>query len=132
MHRPPYRVLVVDDELDFLETLVRRLEKRQVAAVGVTGGREALDKLSQHSVDVVVLDVRMPGMDGLEVLQEIKKRWPLVEVILLTGHASVESGLQGMELRAFDYVMKPCKLTELLPKIEQAYERKCLREKARQ
>lgn len=132
MHRPPYRVLVVDDELDFLETLVRRLEKRQVAAVGVTGGREALDKLSQHSVDVVVLDVRMPGMDGLEVLQEIKKRWPLVEVILLTGHASVESGLQGMELGAFDYVMKPCKLTELLPKIEQAYERKCLREKARQ
>ncbi|MGQ9484352.1 MAG: response regulator [Desulfosoma sp.] len=103
-----------------------------MAAVGVTGGREALDKLSQHSVDVVVLDVRMPGMDGLEVLQEIKKRWPLVEVILLTGHASVESGLQGMELRAFDYVMKPCKLTELLPKIEQAYERKCPREKARQ
>lgn len=132
MHRPPYRVLVVDDELDFLETLVRRLEKRQVAAVGVTGGREALDKLSQHSVDVVVLDVRMPGMDGLEVLQEIKKRWPLVEVILLTGHASVESGLQGMELGAFDYVMKPCKLIELLPKIEQAYERKCLREKAGQ
>lgn len=132
MSHPPYRVLVVDDELDFLETLVRRLEKRQVAAVGVTGGREALDELSQHSVDVVVLDVRMPGMDGLEVLQEIKKRWPLVEVILLTGHASVESGLQGMELGAFDYVMKPCKLSELLPKIEQAYERKCLREKALQ
>lgn len=130
MNRPPYRVLIVDDEADFLETLVRRLEKRQVEAMGVPGGREALEKLSQHPVDVVILDVRMPGMDGLEVLQEIKKRWPLVEVILLTGHASVESGLQGMELGAFDYVMKPCKLTELLPKIELAYERKCLREKA--
>lgn len=132
MSRPPYRVMVVDDELDFLETLVRRLEKRQVEAEGVIGGREALEKLSQRSVDVVILDVRMPGMDGLEVLQEIKKRWPLVEVILLTGHTSVESGLQGMELGAFDYMMKPCKLAELLPKIEQAYERKCLREKALQ
>ncbi|MEJ5347312.1 MAG: response regulator [Desulfosoma sp.] len=132
MDRPPYRVMVVDDEADFLETLVRRLEKRQVEVVGVPGGREALEVLSQRPVDVVILDVRMPGMDGLEVLQEIKKRWPLVEVILLTGHASVESGLQGMELGAFDYVMKPCKLTELLPKIELAYERKCLREKALQ
>lgn len=130
MNRPSYRVLVVDDEADFLETLVRRLGKRQVEAQGVPGGREALEFLSQRSVDVVILDVRMPGMNGLEVLQEIKKRWPDVEVILLTGHASVESGLQGMELGAFDYVMKPCKLTELLPKIELAYERKCLREKA--
>ncbi|MEJ5366571.1 MAG: response regulator [Desulfosoma sp.] len=129
MDRPPYRVLVVDDEADFLETLVRRLERRQVEAVGVPGGREALEALAERPFDVVVLDVRMPGMDGLEVLKAIKTRWPLVEVILLTGHASVESGLQGMQLGAFDYVMKPCKLTDLLPKIELAYERKCLREK---
>jgi len=120
MERPPYRVLVVDDELDFLETVVRRLEKRQVETAGATTGREALELLSQQSFDVVVLDVRMPGMDGLEVLKVIKTRWPFVEVILLTGHASVESGLQGMQLGAFDYVMKPCKLTDLLPKIEQA------------
>ncbi|ROR02939.1 response regulator [Desulfosoma caldarium] len=130
MNRPPYRVLVADDEADFLETLMRRLEKRQVEAMGVSGGREALEKLSQRPVDVVILDVRMPGMDGLEVLQEIEKSWPLVEVILLTGHASVESGLQGMELGAFDYAMKPCKLLEMLPKIELAYERKRLGEKA--
>lgn len=129
MDRPPYRVLVVDDEADFLETLVRRLERRQVEAAGVPGGREALEALEARPFDVVVLDVRMPGMDGLEVLKAIKTRWPLVEVILLTGHASVESGLQGMQLGAFDYVMKPCKLTDLLPKIELAYERKCLREK---
>ncbi|WP_448384098.1 response regulator [Desulfosoma sp.] len=130
MDGPPYRVLVVDDEADFLETLVRRLERRQVEAVGVPGGREALAALAERPFDVVVLDVRMPGMDGLDVLKAIKTRWPLVEVILLTGHASVESGLQGMQLGAFDYVMKPCKLTDLLPKIELAYERKCLREKA--
>jgi DNA-binding NtrC family response regulator len=126
----PYRVLVVDDEPDFLETLVRRLERREIPARGAASGKEALAVLETEPCDVMILDVKMPGMDGLEVLRVVKTRWPAVEVILLTGHASVESGIQGMELGAFDYVMKPCKLADLIPKVEQAYERKLLRERA--
>ena len=82
-----FNVLVVDDEEDFLETLMKRLEKREVNITGARSGEEALDLLDQNPVDVVLLDVKMPGMDGIETLREIKKRHPLMEVILLTGHA---------------------------------------------
>jgi two-component system OmpR family response regulator len=77
---------------------------------------------------LVVLDVRMPGMDGVKTLKEIKKRKPSIEVIMLTGHASVESGIQGMQLGAFDYVMKPIPLEEFLDKMRQAYERQVIQE----
>jgi len=122
------RVLVVDDELDFLETIVKRLQARNIKASGVDSGPKALELLKEQDFDVVVLDVKMPGMDGIETLREMKKRKPLVEVIMLTGHASVESGIQGMQLGAFDYVMKPVALDELLEKIRQAYERKLIQE----
>ncbi len=122
------RILVVDDEEDFLETLVNRLNRRGMSAQGALSGREALKMMEEKEFDVVVLDVRMPGMDGLEVLREVKNRWPFVEVILLTGHGSVESGIEGMRLGAFDYVMKPADLEVLLEKIHQAHERKTLRE----
>jgi DNA-binding NtrC family response regulator len=128
----PYKVLVVDDELDFLETIVKRLERRRITVTGVASGEEALKQLETLPVDVVILDVKMPGMDGLETLRHIKRRWPFVEVILLTGHGSVESGIQGMELGDYDYVMKPAKLGDLIAKVEQAYERKRLREKQSQ
>ena len=82
--------------------------------------------------DVVVLDVKMPGMDGIETIREMKKKNPLTEVILLTGHASMESGIEGMKLGAFDYVMKPVNIDELLEKIHQAYERKQVQEQERQ
>ncbi len=123
-----FKVLVVDDELDFLETIVKRFKRRKIRAVGVTSGREALALLEQEHFDVVILDIRMPGMDGIETLKEIKKKRPLMEVILLTGHASVESGMQGMQFGAFDYVMKPAEFEELLEKVKQAYERKSLHE----
>jgi two-component system OmpR family response regulator len=122
------RILVVDDEEDFLETLVNRLNRRGMSAQGALSGREALKMMEEKEFDVVVLDVRMPGMDGLEVLREVKNRWPFVEVILLTGHGSVESGIEGMRLGAFDYVMKPADLEVLIEKIHQARERKILRE----
>lgn len=123
-----FRVLVVDDELDFLETIVKRLQARNINVMGAESGRQALDLMAGQDFDVVVLDVKMPGMDGIETLREMKKRKPLVEVIMLTGHASVESGIQGMQLGAFDYVMKPVALDELLEKIRQAYERKLIQE----
>ncbi len=119
-----FDVLVVDDERDFLEPLVERLQLRKLRAVGVDSASAALDHLSAHPVDVVVLDVKMPGMDGIAALKEIKTRHPLVEVVLLTGHASVESGMEGLELGAFDYLIKPVKLDELMERILEAYDRK--------
>ncbi|ABK16317.1 response regulator receiver protein [Syntrophobacter fumaroxidans MPOB] len=123
-----FRVLVVDDETDFLETIVKRLRKRKVDAVGLTSGVEALKYLETEHFDVVILDVRMPGLDGIETLKEMKKKRPLMEVIMLTGHASVESGMQGMQLGAFDYVIKPADFDELMEKIRQARERKSIHE----
>ena len=119
-----FDVLVVDDERDFLEPLVERLQLRKLKAQGVDSAEAALAYLAGHPVDVVVLDVRMPGMDGIQALKEIKARHPLVEVVLLTGHASVESGMEGLELGAFDYLIKPVKLDELLERILEAYDRK--------
>jgi DNA-binding response OmpR family regulator len=122
------RILVVDDELDFLETIVKRLERRGYKASGTASGREALNYLENNEVDVVVLDVRMPGMDGIQVLGEIVTKWPLTQVILLTGHGSLEAGMRGLELGAYDYVLKPAKLDDLTKKIQQAYERKIILE----
>jgi len=122
------RVLVVDDEADFLETIVMRLQRRKIDASGVDDGKKALEIVENERFDVVVLDVLMPGMDGIETLKLLKKRKPFIEVIILTGHGSVESGLQGMQFGAFDYIMKPADLDELLEKIQQAYERKRIHE----
>jgi DNA-binding response OmpR family regulator len=118
----------VDDELDFLETIVKRLERRGFNAFGVSSGKAALEYLETNDVDVIVLDVRMPGMDGIEVLKEVVTKWPLVQVILLTGHGSLEAGRRGLELGAYDYVLKPAKLEDLIKKIQQAFERKILLE----
>ena len=121
-------VLLVDDEVELLETVVKRLRHRRLDVRAVHGGREALESLGTESVDVVVLDVKMPGMDGIQTLKEIKARHPLVEVIMLTGHASVEVAIEGMELGAFDYLMKPVELDELLYKIQDAYDKKAVQE----
>ena len=122
------KVLLVDDEADFLDTLVKRMKKRAVEACGVGSGEEALDHLNQSQIDVVVLDVRMRGMDGIETLKEVKRRYPLVEVIMLTGHASMEVAIEGMEIGAFDYLMKPIDIDDLLYKIEDAYKKKSIQE----
>lgn len=119
-----FRVLIVDDEDDFRETLVRRLQNRGFVVDGVPNGEKALEWLAHQDCDIVVLDVLMPGIDGIECLRQIKKFKPLVEVILLTGHGTVESGIEGLKLGAFDYVMKPAPLDELLEKMELAFEQK--------
>jgi len=123
-------VLIVDDEVEFLETLVKRLRKRKLAVNGVTSGEAALEQLKQSPVDVVVLDVKMPGMSGLDTLREIKKTYNLIEVIMLTGHANMEVAIQGMDIGAFDYLMKPIEIDELVYKIQDACKRKRLNEKA--
>jgi DNA-binding NtrC family response regulator len=121
-----FNVLLVDDESEFLDTLVKRIKKRNVNAHGVASGEEALAFLNQQPVDVVVLDVRMPGMDGIQALREIKQHYPLIEVIMLTGHASLEVAIEGMELGAFDYMMKPIEIDELLYKLQDAYKKKSI------
>ncbi|MBU0990747.1 MAG: response regulator [Proteobacteria bacterium] len=123
------RVLLVDDEVEFVETLAKRMNKRNVKASGVNSGEEALDFLDQYPTDVVVLDVKMQGIDGIQTLSEIKLRYPLIEVIMLTGHANVEVAIQGMELGAFDYLMKPMAIDDLLYKVQDAWKKKTLQEK---
>ena len=125
----PPRLMLVDDELAYLETLIKRLTRRGYAVRSAGGGQEALDELARDpDVDVVVLDVRMPGMDGIETLRRLKERHPLIEVVMLTGHASVEAAIRGMEIGAFDYLMKPVELDDLIYKIQDACKKKRLQE----
>jgi len=124
-----FNALLVDDENEFRETLIKRLQKRKLNAFGAEDGAKALELLDQNPVDVVVLDVKMPGMDGIQTLREIKKRFPLIEVIMLTGHASMEVAIEGMEIGAFDYLMKPIDIDELVYKLQDAYQKKTIQEK---
>jgi DNA-binding NtrC family response regulator len=123
------RVLIVDDEKEYLDTLIKRMKKRNLNIQGVESGEDALRRLETDPVDVVVLDVRMVGMDGIQVLREVKNKYPLIEVIMLTGHASTEVAIEGMELGAFDYLMKPVDFDELLYKIQDAGKKKAIQEK---
>ncbi len=118
-------VLLVDDEVPFVETMTKRLSKRNLQMAAAFSGTEALERLSKEStIEVVILDVKMPGMDGIETLREIKGRHPLVEVVMLTGHATVETAIEGMKLGAFDYLMKPCDIELLVSKVTEAAARK--------
>jgi DNA-binding NtrC family response regulator len=122
---PIANVLLVDDEVPFVETMMKRLSKRNLEMGSAFSGIEALDRLAkQGTTEVVILDVKMPGMDGIETLREIKRNHPLVEVIMLTGHATVETAIEGMKLGAFDYLMKPCDIDLLVAKVSEAAARK--------
>ena len=120
------KVLFVDDERDFLETLMKRMKKRGVDVAGVGSGEEALDYLKNQAAEVVVLDVKMPGIGGINTLKEIKKIDPLMEVIMLTGHASIDAAIEGIGLGAFDYLMKPADFDELYYKLQDAFKRRTL------
>lgn len=126
------KMMLVDDEERFLKTTQKLLSKKGYDVLTATGGVEALEKLAGHNIHVVVLDVKMPGMDGIAILREIKRSHPLVEVIMLTGHATVESAVDGLKSGATDYLMKPTDIEELIKKVEEAYEkRQRLEEKIR-
>jgi DNA-binding NtrC family response regulator len=116
-------MMLVDDEERFLVTTSKLLARKGLDVVTAPSGAEALRKLAQLVIQVVVLDVKMPGMDGITTLKEIKNRFPHVEVILLTGHATVESAVEGLNAGACDYLMKPCNLDELIRKAHEAFER---------
>ncbi|OEU58546.1 MAG: hypothetical protein BAW33_02310 [Desulfobacterales bacterium C00003104] len=118
------RMLLVDDEDDFRTTLANRLKLRKIDITDAASGSEAIELVKQKPFDVAVIDVKMPGIDGIETLAEIKKIDPSIEVIMLTGHASIESGMESMKIGAYDYVMKPCDIDELLTKTADAYQHK--------
>jgi DNA-binding NtrC family response regulator len=124
MVRIPTKVLIVDDEKDFVEMLSLRLNELGEKVSFAYSGQECLEILGKEDIDVVILDIKMPGMDGIETLKEIKKRFPLVEVIMLTGHGSTETAVEGMKSGAFDYLMKPADFDDLTTKLEGARKRK--------
>ena len=123
------KVLLVDDEAPFVEALTKRLTKRELTVVIAFSGAEALEKLERDThIDAVILDVKMPGMDGIETLRAIKAKYPLIEVVMLTGHATVDSAIEGMKIGALDYLMKPCDLDVLMAKVQDAYSKKMRQE----
>lgn len=118
------KMMLVDDEERYLMTTQKLLERKGVEVLIAPGGKEALDLLKLQNVHVVVLDVKMPGMDGNETLKAIKALYPLVEVIMLTGHATVDSAIDGLKSGACDYLMKPADIDEILEKALAAFERR--------
>jgi two-component system, OmpR family, response regulator CpxR len=123
------RVLLVDDEQQFVDILAQRLEARGLMVATAYNGDEALARLKESEADVILLDVLMPGRSGIDILREIKQARPLTEVILLTGHATVETAIEGMKLGAYDYLMKPMETEVLVEKIRKAFRRKADQEK---
>ncbi len=114
------RILIADDEFEFASTLATRLELRGYVTEIVNSGEETLEAVSRHVPDLLLLDLKMPDLDGLEVLTKIRENHKDLKVIILTGHGSFSYGNQGMALGAFDYIMKPVELSLLLEKIAEA------------
>lgn len=117
-------VLLVDDENDFRQILAKRLKRRGINVREADRGEKALRMLAEMPADIVVLDVKMPGMDGNATLVEIKRQFPMTEVIMLTGHATVESAIDGLKSGASDYLMKPTDVKDLIAKAEEAFSRR--------
>ena len=122
--REPF-VMLVDDESQFVEITEKRLSARQVKIVTADSAEACLEKLAAHeTLDVIVLDMKMPGMDGIEALREVKKDFPLIEVIMLTGHGTMETAINAMKKGAFDFLVKPFNIDELVQTIEAATRQK--------
>ena len=124
MIKIPVKILIVDDEKDFVEMFSLRLTRQGEKVSVAYSGQEALDLLEKTKIDVVILDIRMPGMDGIETLKKIKSSYPLVEVIMLTGHGSTETAVEGMKEGAFDYLLKPADFEDISEKLANAWKRK--------
>ncbi|HIJ20240.1 MAG TPA: response regulator [Deltaproteobacteria bacterium] len=120
------KVLLVDDEKDFLETMSERMQARDMNVTTTTSPKEALKKVQEESYDAIILDLMMPEMDGLETLKELKKKNPDIQVILLTGHATVQKGVEAMKLGAVDLLEKPADIKVLTEKIKKAHARKMI------
>ncbi len=123
------RILLVDDETDFTDTMSQLLQTRGYRVTAVNGGERAIEALGQGRYDVMVLDLKMPGMDGMATLKEAKKLELFTETLILTGHATVDTALEAIKLGAYDYLTKPCEIDELVQKIQGASKKKDATEK---
>jgi DNA-binding NtrC family response regulator len=120
------KVLLVDDETDFLNTLAERLEARGLKVNTASSGEDAVTKVDNQSFDLIVLDLAMPGIDGLETLKRIKAKQPDAEIIMLSGQGSIKTSIEAMKLGAEDFIEKPVNITELLDKISEAKDKRLL------
>ena len=120
------KILLVDDEKEFIDALTQRLEVRGLKVTGATRGQDAVDLIGNQSFDIIVLDLAMPGMDGLETLQKIKEKDPDAEIVMLSGHGNIKSGVEAMKLGAEDFLEKPVDLNDLLKRVEEAREKRIL------
>lgn len=121
-----YSLLIVDDEQEFVLTLTKRLQKRGVLCAGVFSGGEALARVASQAFDVVLLDMRLPDMNGNQVLREMKRMRPDMPVVILSGHASTTAGREGLRYGAHDYLMKPVDFESLYEKLQSAMEKASL------
>ncbi|MDT8378459.1 MAG: response regulator [Desulfotignum sp.] len=117
------RLMLVDDEERFLQTTGKMIRKKGYDVLTANSGEACLEMLEKELVHVIVLDVKMPGMDGVETLKKIKQRYPRIEVIMLTGHATADSAVEGLKSGATDYLQKPTGVEDLIAKAEQAFKR---------
>jgi DNA-binding NtrC family response regulator len=120
------KVLLVDDEIDFLDTFSERMRILGMEVATASSGADAQKKVEQEFYDVIILDLQLPGVDGLETLKILKEKKPELQVILLTGHATVEKGIEAMKLGAMDFLEKPADLSRLAEKIKKAQAKKIL------
>jgi DNA-binding NtrC family response regulator len=118
------RILLVDDEIVFANNMSKLLTRRGYQVTAVNSGDAALQSLLNNSFDVMVLDLKMPGMDGIAMIHEMRKLGLSTEVLILTGHGSIDTALEAIQLGAYDYVTKPCEISELISKIESAFQKK--------
>jgi DNA-binding response OmpR family regulator len=120
-------ILLVDDEVRFLETLGERLSMRGFDVITATNGMDALERARGHSLDLALVDLKMPGMDGEELLRKLKREHPLMEVVILTGHGSAESRERCEDAGSYEYLQKPCETSELVKVLRAAFEKRMLR-----
>jgi DNA-binding NtrC family response regulator len=118
------KVLIVDDEIDFTEVLSQRMEARGITVDTAANGREALEKVGSTSYDAIILDLSMPDMDGLETLKRLVTENPDLQVIMLTGHATIENGIEAIKRGAMEFLKKPADLQDLIQRIQTAKARK--------
>ena len=120
------RVLIVDDEKEFLEAMGERISARGMDVSTSISAKEALEKIEKESFDAIIMDFQMPGMDGIEAMKAIKAKKPELQIILLTGHASVKKGVEAMKEGALDYIEKPVDMNEITQKIKEAHDNKMI------
>ncbi len=120
------KILLVDDDSEFTEVLAERMESRGLSVDTAADGATAVEKVNDSSYDAIILDLAMPGMDGIETLKSLLKRQPELQVILLTGHATIDKGVEAVKLGAMDFLEKPTDIEKLIEKIKQAKHQKML------